>query len=311
MMEGIRRLACVFLIWSCGQAIAESGHECPDGVLGVVAQVVRIDPAHARVSKTLATGSEQAVGVNGVLCAGESVHLAPAGTVTRVELYSGGRRQSLEAGQTFSTAKGEVRLDPRVTRYLAEIAAANGGLKPPPEIPSPSTPRSAGSSQPSARFQIQAMHLLQKLPRQLITPDVRPVVSWREGFGPYVCQAVSEAQDVLWEEPRAETASWCAFLGGQGAAHQLLVRESRGRVVIWNVRWVSWEDVPRPEWLRGRQGRGSSVDQTAWATWLWSQGAGEWRLQALGMLNEHSGKEWLAGYLRDTLLSDGSLPAVR
>lgn len=307
-------LVCVISVLLMNLTVSdevEAAQHCPDGLLGVVAQVVSIEPPSSRAVKVSALGKELPVAVGDTICVDESLLVKLGGPVFRVGIYAGGERKMLEQGQKYSGSNSLQRYDRRALELLAELVASDGSLQPPPDIPLPSVPRSASSDQKAPLEQISAMRALRGLPRQLVTREIQPLASWRGGVGPYTCQAITEQGDVIWEQSRAANISWCVFTKELEGAAQLAVRESRGPAVIWNLAWVDPSAVPRPAWMQTKAGKVSGADATAWAVWLWAHGAGEWRLHALGLLYEFAGNTWLAGYLRDRLLADVLLTQPR
>ena len=287
---------------SAGRAAAP----CPAGLFGVAAQIVRIEPAGAQASKHLAAGQEEPIGVDGLICAGDTLELKPGGPVSMVELYAQGQKKVLVAPDRFEARQGVISYATQALGFVSGITRGAESIKPPPDIPGPTAARGGDAGAPPMVLQIRAMRLLQDLPRQSLTVDTRPVLSWREGVEPYVCQAMSDFGDIVWQEPRPRNASWCEMTVQLSRATQLTVRDARGRTESWNIRLVAWADVPRPEWLRSAPDAMSSADRTAWAYWLWKVAGPSWRLQALAMLHAITPKEFLAGYLRDQLLAESA-----
>lgn len=280
---------------------------CPSGWFGVAAQIVRIEPAGALASKRLASGQEELVDVGEFVCAGDMLELKPGGRVSKVELHAQGQKKVLISPDRFESKQGAISYATQALAFvMTGIARGAESIKPPPDIPGPTAARGGNASAPAMVLQIRAMRLLRDLPRQSLTADVQPVLSWREGIEPYVCQAMSDLGDVVWQEPRPRATSWCEMASDLDQAAQLAVRDARGRTVSWNIRRVAWSEVPRPEWIGLATNAQSSADRTAWAWWLWKVAGPAWRLQALAMLHEMAPKEFVAGYLRNQLLAESA-----
>ena len=279
---------------------------CPSGLFGVAAQIVRIEPAGALASKRLASGQEELIGADGLVCAGDTLELKPGGPVSKVELYTQGQKKVLVSPDRFESKQGAISYAAQALKFVTDIVLGAESIKPPPDIPGPTAARGGNANTPSMVLQIRAMRFLHDLPRQSLTADVQPVLSWRDGVEPYVCQAMSDLGDVVWQEPRPGVTSWCEMALGQAQAAQLVVRDARGRTESWNIRRVTWSEVPRPEWIGRASEALSSADRTAWAWWLWKVAGPAWRLQALAMLHEMAPKEFVAGYLRNQLLAESA-----
>ena len=217
---------------------------CPAGLFGVAAQIVRIEPSGAQASKHLANGREEPVGVNGLICAGDSLEVRPGGPVSKVELYAQGQKKVLVAPDRFEGRQGVISYVAQAASFVAGITRGAESLNPPPDIPGPTAARGGDASTPPMVLQIRAMRLVQDLPRQSLTADARPVLSWRDGIGPYECQAMSDFGDVIWQVRRSRDASWCEMALDLSHATQLTVRDARGRTESWNIRVVAWASVP-------------------------------------------------------------------
>jgi hypothetical protein len=280
---------------------------CPAGLFGVAAQIVRVEPAGALASKRLASGQEELVGVDGLVCKGDILELKPGGPVSRVELYAQGQKKVLVSPDRFESKQGAISSVTQALTFVTGILqGAESIIKPPPDIPGPTAARGGNANTPTLVLQIRAMRLLRDLPRQSLTVDVRPVLSWRDGVEPYVCQAMSDLGDVVWQEPAPQLTSWCEMAPELHQAAQLVVRDARGRTESWNIRRVAWAEVPRPEWIGLGTNDLSSADRTAWAWWLWKVAGPTWRLQALAMLHEMAPEVFIAGYLRNQLLAESA-----
>ncbi len=286
-------------------AAAQAGEGCPASVFGVAAQIVRVEPPGKRAVKTLPDRQEVSVGVDDLICAGETLEFRGGGA-TRIEIYVSGGRRELVPSQSFRAEPGVLRFSSQALAFLANAAQGLSSIKSPPEIPRPTAVRGAAGAASAVALQIRAMRLLEDLPRQRLTPDAHPVLSWRDGVAPYECQAISEQGDTTWRADSAVSTSWCVMPAQVGPAVRLLVRDGKSRLVGWNVLRVSWTEVPRPDWIAADASALSPADRTAWAWWLWKSGGPPWRLQALAMLDELAPQEWVAGYLRDNVLAEAS-----
>lgn len=284
---------------------AQAADGCPSSVFGIAAQIVRIDPPGKHATKTLPNGQEVPVVVDGLICAGEALEFR-AGGATRIEIYVNGSKKVLVPPQSFRADPGTLRFATQALNFLAGAVQGLSSIKPPPDVPLPTAARGGPGIAPPVPLQIRAMRLLEDLPRQSLTPDIHPVLSWRDGVEPYECQAMSELGDAVWHANHTVSASWCEMHPPLDRAVQLLVQDAKGRLVSWNIRRVSWADVPRPDWIAAGSPTLSSADRTAWAWWLWKTGGPPWRFQALAMLNELASQEWVAGYLRDNVLAEST-----
>lgn len=275
---------------------------CPHKLFGVAAQIVRIEPRDGQVSVKSAEG-RRSIGIDGLVCSGESLELLLGGAVTKVDLLVQGKKQTLVPPQGFNSADGALAFASQALAYLSDVVQGSRSLKSAPDIPIPTAARGSAPD-PTPPGQIRAMRLLQDLPRQKILATTKPVISWRDGAGPYTCQNTSDDGTVLSDTQIDKIASWCPLKVDAAKSDQLVVVDARGQFQAWNVRIVSLADVPRPEWLPAQPLLPSPADQTAWALWLWRSTDKTWRLQALGMLNDLSPNVWMAGYLRNNLLAE-------
>jgi len=280
--------------------------ECTSDFFGVAAQVVRVEPNGATLDKIGLDGKRRSIGLDGLICAGESLPLLVGGPVQKVELLVRGRKETLVPPQKFNSDHDLPAFLSQSLSYLSEMIQGGRLLKAAPDVPGPTAARgnANAAADPAAAMQIRPMRLLRELPRQKVAAGIKPLISWRDGAGPYVCRSVSEAGKVLSEVRIDKNASWCAMRLEAGASDQLNVVDARGQQETWNMRTVAWSDVPRPAWITAGSAKPAPADQTAWALWLWKSDDKAWRLQALGMLDEVSDRVWLAGYLRDSLLAE-------
>ena len=296
-------LAAAAAALSMGTARAAEG--CPSSVFGVAAQIVRIEPPDKQATKTLPDRREVPVGIDDLVCAGETLEFRSGGA-TRIDIYVNGARKVLVPPQSFRADPGTLRFSSQALTFLADALQGLSSIKSPPDIPRPTAVRGAPGLTPAVPLQIRAMRLLQDLPRQNLTLDTHPVLSWRDGVEPYECQAMSERGDAVLHADHAVSASWCVMPSQADQAVQLIVHDATARLVGWNICHVSWPEVPRPDWIAAGSPALSSADRTAWAWWLWKAGGPPWRLQALAMLNELAPQEWVAGYLRDNVLAEST-----
>lgn len=311
-LEGVVYVALLLGLHNRAGGVASAASPtCADGVFGIQAQVVRIDPPHAVPRKQLRSGGEQPIRVDDPICAGESIVLDQAGPIRSIELYREGRKEVVKPGQPFINRGGVLAYLRDALAFITDVVEGSEGLKSPPDIPGPTAPRGNGINPTVPALPIGAMRFLRDLPRQYLTDNMPPVISWREGVGPYTCEAMTNASVLIWQTRHPETISWCAFDSDLKDAVQLLVRDSRDRSESWNIDRVPWDAVPRPEWIVSAVWGISSADRTAWAFWLWRHAGPRWRLQSLGMLHELTPHEWLAGYVRDNLLAESARFAPR
>jgi hypothetical protein len=300
------RLGCVLVLTTWLLHAVYAAGECSGGVFGIAAQVVRIVPVDGALFKRTVDGDDVRIGLDGLICSGDSLQLLAGGPVIKVDLYVRGQRQTLTPPDRFVSSRGGLASASQALTFLADAIGGTASIKAPPEIPGPTATRGASAGPPSPALQIRTMRLLEELPRQNVTPDVMPLLSWREGAAPYACEAVSSEGDVVWKSPQPVTASWCELAPALGRSAQWLVRDARGRTSTWNIRFVERSTLPVPPWLGQRGERLASADHTAWAWWLWKNAGPAWRLQALAMLHEAAPEEWIAGYLRDQVLAESA-----
>lgn len=302
LLFGRVALGALGLVTSLG--VVASPADCPGGLLGIAAQIVSVQPEGAALMRTTAEDQKVQAVAGQHLCHGESVAVPPAGLAVSAVLHVGGQRRVLERGQSFSAAAASAALNAQAVALLDSLQLPDGGLRIAPDVPEPRLVRSAGEGATGPALQLTTLRTLRSLPRQALTEDVAPVLAWREGVGPYTCNVVSVQGDVITSRSADERSSWCVLPAGQTNATQLLVRESRGPSVTWNVRWVDWADVPRPPTLPSLSPTASAADRAAWALWLWREAPPAWRLQGLAMLHQLAPQAWLAGYARDLILAD-------
>lgn len=285
-------------------AVVASPADCPGGLLGVAAQIVTVEPQGAALLRTTSKDQKVQAVAGQHLCHGESVAVPAAGQAVSAVLHVGWQRRVLERGQSYSAPAINAVPHAQAVALLDSLQLPDGGLRIAPDVPEPRLVRSGREATTGPALQLTTLRTLRSLPRQALTDDLAPVLAWREGVGPYSCNAISVQGDVITSRSADERASWCALPSGQTSATQLLVRESRGPSVTWNVRWVDWADVPRPPALPPLSPTASTADRAAWALWLWREAPPAWRLQGLAMLHQLAPQAWLAGYARDLILAE-------
>lgn len=274
------------------------------GVFNIAAQIVRVDPAGASLTRLLRTGERKPVGLHDVICRGETLLFA-GGEAQRAVLREADQRKVLVPAQSYVAPSGVVDAAERAFSYMAGILRTVEALPPAADIPGPNAVRgSLSPGQPSVALPIRSLTLLEDLPRQRLVRDLPVTLSWRGGSAPYQCEAVSRLGVVIRKGEAMADGSWCALDAGQAEATQVAVRDAQGRLVTWNLELVSWSEVPRPDWLPPARATPSAAESTAWAWWLWKSGGSPWRLQALAMMHAQAGTVWMAGYLRDQVLTE-------
>lgn len=194
----------------------------------MAAQIVRIEPPGKQATRTLPDRQEVPVGVDDLICAGDMLEFG-AGGADRIEIFEHGRRRVLVPPQSFRADTGVLRYAAEALGYLAHAVQGLSSVKSPPDIPGPTAARGSSDVPMGPALQIRSMRLLQDLPRQSLTADVRPVLSWRDGVQPYECQAVSELGDVVWRGERLPSVSWCEMSSDLRETVQLAARDGKGR----------------------------------------------------------------------------------
>jgi hypothetical protein len=289
-------------LWWVGLSANAATKPCPGGPSSIKAEVIRIDPPKGPAKKQTAGGREQPIEEGDFICADEGIALPVGGPVRRIELYVGGRRQVVEPRRPFKAGSGIASFLREAGALIGDLFESSGELRAPPDAPRPTAPRGSLPADPEHTMSIRALRALSGLPVQRLTHDVRPVVAWREGVGPYRCRAAWGDARASAEISVGEATSWCTIEPAPTGAQRLMVRDARGGSVSWDAEWVAWKEVPRPTWMPGGTGPTSTADRAAWALWLWRDAEDYWRLQALSMMNELASREWLAAYLRDGVL---------
>jgi hypothetical protein len=309
-LSGMQPAAVLFVGVLSGSSAFDvhAAPDCPAGLFGVVAQIVRVDPPGTMLSKRLVSGRDEPVGTNGVICAGESLDVSDKGGLRSVEVYTGGRKEVLKPDVRFQRERGLLAHTASALNFLSDLIGGVAAIKPPPSVPVPTAVRGAESTAPAATV-VRALRGLRE-PQQKLVMGLAPVLGWRGGSGPYRCLALSDAAEEVASAVQPGTASWCAIEGDVSRAALLQVRDDFGKRESWNVTFVEEADVPRPAWLGSTQ-RLAHADRTAWAVWLWKDAGPEWRLTALAMLHRLAPVEWVAGYARDSLLSESDTFAPR
>lgn len=274
---------------------------CPGGLFGTAGQVLEVMPADAQAEVVDAEGRRTLVGVGALYCHGDVVR--PSASASQVVIHAEGQRRTLAPGEAYRAAARPLPADVQTLVQLSGLRNQDGRLRPVPVVPEPRQIRAAGAASSTTVWPLSTLRALQALPRQLLTADVPVVLAWRGGAGPYACEAANDWGDTVRALPQASSVSWCVLSALPDATRQLRLREQRGPALTWNIRRVDWAQVPRPAQL-ARARAADATDQTAWAIWLWRQGPAEWKLQALAMLQQAAGEQWLAAYYRDLILAE-------
>lgn len=291
-------------------AAAAPNPPCPQGWLGIQAQVTRVSPASASLGR-LPAGAHSVVplSIGGVLCEGDTLQFPAESGDAVVEIYEAGRIVSVDARKGPYKLKDGVRAKlSAAAAYINAALEGVGDLGLPQSRPQPTASRGAAAAEASSP--IRAVKPMRDLPRQRLSPDVRPVVGWLGGAGPYACLALDDDGEPLWKHAGIDNG-WCNYATDLARARRLIVRDAQGRSAGWNVAPASAEDVPRPPWLAAGATGLSQADSTAWGIWLWQSAGPEWRLQAIGMLDAASKSEWLARYFVDSVLGEAPVLAPR
>lgn len=289
------------VIWMALALAPCAAKACPGGLFGTAGQVLEVMPADAQVEVVDAEGHGTLVGVGALYCHGDVVR--PSASASQVVIHAEGQRRTLAPGEAYRAAARPVPADVQTLVQLSGLRTQDGRLRPVPVVPEPRQIRAAGAASSATVWPLSTLRALQGLPRQLLTPDVPVVLAWRGGAGSYACEAANDWGDTVRALPQPSNVSWCVLSALPDATRQLRLREQRGPALTWNIRRVDWAQVPRPAQL-ARARAADAADQTAWAIWLWRQGPAEWKLQALAMLQQVAGEQWLAAYYRDLILAE-------
>jgi hypothetical protein len=295
-------LAVLLVVMLPERALAEQPR-CRETILGVGALVARVEPTGQTFFKQTADGRPERTGYPGVVCVGESVVLPVAGPVRRVELYLGYRIEEVTPDRPFHNKGGVLAAARQAADFLVQALGAGRELRPPP-WPRVTESRGGPAEVGAAVRPLHALQALRDLPPQRMTPDTPPVLAWREGKGPYRCEARKEGS---WKATVSVTAdaqsAWCVLPDDLKGAAQLLVVDGQAGRETWDVKSAEWTDVPRPAWLPADPRAASVADRTAWALWLWKNAGPTWKLQGLAMLNQLAPRFWAAAFARDSILA--------
>lgn len=279
---------------------------CPGGWFDVKAIVVRINPTNAKVLKKSGSGNDLMVlRVDDTLCRGETILFSEGDHTTVVEVLRLGKVVSIPAaGGPYTFSGGIRKIAQAVSVYVDAVLDASKGLR----VPIPLSNATAGRGGEIRPFEsVRPVLHLRFLPRQRLTLDANPIVGWRGGAAPYKCEVKDHDAIQLWQKSNINGAL-CVYSASLDKAARIIIRDARGHTTGWNIDPVTWEDVPRPDWLPLEQSNVTLVDLTAWGLWLWKEASAQWRLQSLAMLNRAASEEWLAAYLRDAVLVE--IPVV-
>lgn len=304
-----RRMRCVAVAlvstaaatWS----VASTPSPCYGSALAIAAQVASVEPRGAQLHKRTDWAADVPASVGDFICRGESVHLAVGGPVTRAELFVNGEMRVLTAGSRFDAPTGLLAVGSGALSFLSRALEGLSTLRSPPDVPKPTAPRGGGGGD-ALDLPVKRNRLLDRLPRQSFVGGLPLIVSWRDGTGPYRCEATSGAGELLSTKDAEAQQSWCELSAPSGDLTQAHARDARGKAVSWGVRTVAWRDVPTPPWWTSSAVDGMPGDAIAWAWWLWTSAGPEWRLQALSMLHRDAERIWLAGYLRNIVLAEAT-----
>jgi ubiquinone/menaquinone biosynthesis C-methylase UbiE len=275
---------------------------CGEGWLDVQAQIVRIVPPDEKPLRVKATGSQQPVGVDEVLCAGDRLVLPP--NVLKVELYEGG--QSIVVGKEGYRAKEGLGTGlSKASEYLKVAFGGLAALGSPGTRPTATASRGLGGDHGAAGVPIAAILPLQDLPRQQVVRDLMPIVAWRNGVAPFICEIVDEDGATIWASAKTP-GHRCELQPITRRGARIAVRDSQGHSDGWNLDIVESISVPRPEWINADTPMDAKTpDLGAWALWLWQNGGADWRLQSLGMLQAAAKHDsWVARYALDGIIAE-------
>jgi hypothetical protein len=296
-------LGAALLVLALPSIARAEAPRCPDTLLGVRALVTRVDPVGQTFAKQLANGRQETIGVRGVVCVGDSVVLPAGGPVRQVELYVGSSIEVVTPQKPFRNEGGVVASTKRAAQFVLQALGAVGELRAPP-FPTATESRGGPAAEGAPVRQVRPLPALKDLPAQRLTADTPPVISWRDGRGPYRCEARDDVGTATVTTSVGRDDAWCAFRAGTKGAVALLVIDARAGRTAWDIQPTGWAEVPRPDWVGADLRAVSGPDRAAWALWLWKNGGPEWRLQALGMLNLLAPTVWTAGYARDSILAN-------
>lgn len=277
-----------------------SGKPCVGGWFDWTATVVRTEPTQALLKVRDKLGGMRSVGLNDVLCGGDTV-VVPRGV--SVELRQSGKVRLVNEAGEYRISDSSAVIDAAST-IVANLMELAGGLRPP--VPRPDPTGSRGLI--TVVNQLKPIMSLPKRHRQRLTADMPTLVSWRGGSPPYRCLAIKEDLTPVWLGDDVGKQGWCVIPEVSRSADRITVRDSREKSTGWNIRVTTWEEVPRPAWLATLPSEMLSADRTAWAAWLWHEGDPAFRLQALGMLNREVDFAPVAGQLVDYILDEKLLP---
>lgn len=269
--------------------------------------VVRISPTNAKVLKRSARGNGLTVlRTDDTVCRGETILFSDGDRTTVVELLRLGEVVLVPAAGGPYTLSGGIRsIAQAASAYVDAVLNASKSLRVPTPLPNATASR---GGERHTLDSVRPIFHLRYLSRQRLTADASPIVGWRGGVAPFKCEITDDEAVQRWHKSNINGAS-CVYFSSLDSAARLVVRDARGHTTGWNIYPVTWRDVPRPDWVPEEQSGLTLVGLTAWGLWLWKEAGPQWRLQSLAMLNRAASEEWLAAYLRDTVLAE--VPAVK
>jgi hypothetical protein len=293
-------IVCWILAAGVSAPAAAAQTRCPAGWFDASAQIVRILPLGATASRRAVDGSASPVSVDDIVCGGETISvLSP---VESLEYSVGNKVVRLGPGESATIPRGAGAASTKAVQFFEATMAVAGVLRAPPARPIGTSSR--GREVANGPAPLQPIHPLDDLPRQRLAPDVAAIVAWHDGVAPYTCELVDDDAEVIWRGSPSSDGR-CSYRPELARAKRLRVRDARQRTVGWNIDVVAWASVPRPDWIApGATAAIAPADLAAWGLWLWKSAPSEWRLQSLAMLDGASGREWIAAYVRDTVLAE-------
>lgn len=290
-------LSCIYIAGASHAVAAEPA--CEEGWLAVQAQVMRLTPGDRAAERITPEHRRLPVRVGDLLCEGDELILPEGGAA---ELFLAGRVVQVDGAGSPHLIKAGARMRLAEASDYLRLAFKSLFVLAPPEA-RPSVTASRGGNGRPALSLAPIMHL-EVLPRQRLTPDLSVVVAWRNGDGPFSCEAVNGEGTPVWTS-KPEPEQSCRFGPRMSGVARLNVRDTRQRSTGWNVSTASWHDVPRPAWIAASASACPDGGYMgAWGIWLWQNGGAAWRLQSISMLDAASRHEWIAAYFLAQVLAE-------